>query len=110
MTELEESLAVLRKDAWHPGMTDAVICVEKEIERLRDGLRRLKGDPHGGVGGEDGYRTTRIISYRALNEMIDALLAENGAADICPECGSGLLNGEHIAAYPCSQRTEDSAV
>ena len=26
-------------------------------------------------------------------------------ATICRECGSGLLDGEHIADYECSQRT-----
>ena len=26
------------------------------------------------------------------------------SGDICPECGSGILDGEHIANYPCSRR------
>lgn len=27
-------------------------------------------------------------------------------ADICSECGSGILDGEHIAYYPCSSRVK----
>ena len=34
--------------------------------------------------------------------------APRPTSDICPECGSGILNGEHIANYECSRRRPTS--
>lgn len=45
-----------------------------------------------------------------LLARLDALGSQaEERATVCDECGSGLLDGEHIADYPCSRRTEEQA-
>jgi hypothetical protein len=34
-------------------------------------------------------------------------LVDAERATICEECGSGILDGKHIADYPCSRRAGD---
>ena len=64
---------------------------EPLIAALQRDIEKLERDIRTAMGAAERFRAQGIKDARAT---------------ICDECGSGILDGEHIANYECSQRCE----
>jgi len=104
-TELEREVAELHA-RWQQDvarMSDEVNARQKRAEQLETALRGAIAtieDLAGQQAMPDDWWEAKVTEYRAALDGGTATPEPN-----CPECGSGILNGEHIANYKCSKIT-----